>query len=543
MKRINMKRVALFAIIFTLAAGCKKLDLAPEDRFTDLTYWSSPAKALSMLNTAYSQIYNTDNFFYNEALSDNAYSRNDVSGSNSIATGAYDASLSRLKNEWNDHYKGIKSCNLLLSNIDKVPQMDETLKNRMKAEARLLRAFQYFQLMTWFGGVPLFDKDIDINTARSIQRSPRAEVLDFILKELDLAVGDLPTNTTLPEAERGRLTKGAAIALKARVLLYESRWQEAADLCQKLIGGTEYGTYSLFPSYEGVFLPQNEYNSEVILDIEFVPVKRAWGTFFDLAPISAGARLNAMAPTQELVDSYMMLNGKRINESGSGYNESDPYKNRDPRLSYTVVYHGYNWKNEDGSTRTIYIRPGSDPSSAKTDEYSPGSSKTPTGYYLRKYFDPTHDNNLSSGLNLILIRYADVLLMYAEAKNELSKLDESAWNQTVKALRSRAGFTDAAALNYNNAWSQEDLRQIIRNERRVELAMEGQRIFDIRRWKIAETVLNGWVHGAKYGPANEDNGYIRASLRNFDKGKHYLWPVPREERSINPNLSQNPGWN
>ncbi len=133
--------------------------------------------------------------------------------------------------------------------------------------------------------------------------------------------------------------------------------------------------------------------------------------------------------------------------------------------------------------------------------------------------------------------------MYAEAKNELAKLDETTWNQTIKALRSRAGFTDAGALNYNSSWSQADLREIIRNERRVELAMEGLRIFDIRRWKIAETVLNGWVHGAQFGPANEDGGYIRAGQRSFDKNKHYLWPVPREERSINPNLSQNPGWN
>jgi hypothetical protein len=144
-------------------------------------------------------------------------------------------------------------------------------------------------------------------------------------------------------------------------------------------------------------------------------------------------------------------------------------------------------------------------------------------------------------LNLILIRYADVLLMYAEAKNELGQLDAGVWDKTIKALRARAGFTDAPALNFS-ATGQANLRNIVRNERRVELAMEGLRVFDIRRWHTAETVLNGWAHGAKFGPASVDNGYIRANLRTFDKGKNYLWPIPRDERAVDPNLTQNPGW-
>jgi hypothetical protein len=147
-----------------------------------------------------------------------------------------------------------------------------------------------------------------------------------------------------------------------------------------------------------------------------------------------------------------------------------------------------------------------------------------------------------SGLNLILIRYADVLMMYAEAKNELGEMNESVWNQTVRALRNRAGFVDPAALNFNASLGQAGLRVAIRNERRTEFAMEGLRIFDIRRWKTAEVVLNGWAHGAKFGPASIDNGYIRANLRVFDPGKHYLWPIPRDERNLNPNLQQNPGW-
>jgi hypothetical protein len=260
-----------------------------------------------------------------------------------------------------------------------------------------------------------------------------------------------------------------------------------------------------------------------------------------MAPLSAGARLNALAPTQELVDSYLTSSGQTIDAVGSGYNEDSPYENRDPRLTFTLVYHGYDWKEPDGNSHTIYIEPGSDPDQP-LDEYSPGSSATSTGYYTRKYFDPEHQSQLASGTNLMLIRYADVLLMYAEAKNEIGEFDESIWNQTIKALRERAGFVDSGALNFDPSLSQGEMREVIRNDRRVELAMEGLRIFDIRRWGIAEDVLNGWAHGAQFSASSEDNGYIRVNQRSFDPGRHYLWPIPRDEILINSNLSQNPGW-
>jgi hypothetical protein len=535
----NYYKAGLLAVLFSISA-CKKLDLAPTDRFTDVNFWTTKEKAMTVLNTAYSQMYRNDYFFYNEGTSDNAYNgRGDNNGVASLAAGSYDASLGRIKEEWYYHYSGIKTSNILLENIDKVTAIDPTLKERMKAEARFLRAWHYFQLTTWWGDVPLFEKDVTIDESKIVSRTPKAQVVDFILKELDAIAAVLPVNTAYAEADRGRITKGAAIALKARVLLYESRWQELATTCEQLIGNTANGTYGLFNSYEGLFLPQNEYNNEVILDLQYVPntTNRTWNNFFDFAPLSVGARLNGLAPTQELVDSYLMTNGKRINEAGSGYDENSPYVNRDPRLTSTVVYNGYQWKKPDNTIQVIYTKPGE----AGPDVYSPGSVASPTGYYLRKYYDPTSLTNFQSGLNLMLIRYADILLMYAEAKNELGQLDAGTWDRTIKALRTRAGFTDAAALNFP-ATSQAALREIVRNERRTELAMEGQRIFDIRRWKTAEVVLNGWAHGARYGLPSVDNGYIRANLRSFDANKAYLWPIPRDERSINPNLTQNPGW-
>lgn len=540
MKILN--NILIIAMISFTVSSCKKLDIAPTDRFTDITYWTTTEKADRVVNTAYSQITHPGFFFFNEALSDNAYnSRGDVEGVASIAAGTSDASLSRYKNEWNWHYTGIKTCNIFLENVDRVPNMDAALKERRKAEIRFIRAYHYFMLYTWYGDVPLFDHDITLEESRTITRTPKAQVVDFVLKELDEAANVLPINTALSADDKGRITKGAALALKARALLYESRWADVVTICEQLMGGTT-GTYSLFPSYEGLFLPQNEYNNEVIFDIGYVPELRAYNTLFDFVPISVGARLNNFAATQELVDSYLMTNGKTIRESGSGYDENNPYVNRDPRFGYTLVHHLYKWKRPDGTTKTIYIKPGSDPDQVnKFDEYG-GTITSATGYYLRKYYDPTSSTNFLSGLNLIMIRYADVLLMYAEAKNELGQMNETVWNNTVRAIRNRAGFTDPGALAFNSALSQTNLRDIIRNERRVEFAMEGLRIFDIRRWKTAEQVLNGWAHGAKYGPPDTDNGYVRVNLRQFDPAKHYLWPVPRDERNMNANLTQNPGW-
>ncbi|MFD0793915.1 RagB/SusD family nutrient uptake outer membrane protein [Mucilaginibacter litoreus] len=546
MKKTNINKIGFALMLITSLTACKKLDLVPTNKFTDANYWTTTDKANNVLNTAYSQISNSGYFFSNEALSDNAYNgRGDINGVASIAAGTYDPSLGRLKDEWGYHYSGIKTCNIFLENVDRVASMDANLKARMKAEARFIRAWHYFMLETWWGDVPLIEKDLTIEESKTIARTPKAQVIDFVLSELDAAAADLPVNTALPAEDRGRATKGAAIALKARVLLYENRWADVVTETEKLIGKTDYGTYSLFPSYEGLFLSQNEYNSEVMFDLQYIPPSvgtRFYTDFRDMAPLSVNGRLNAIAPTQELVDSYLMLNGKRIGQQGSEYNENNPYENRDPRLTYTVVYHLYQWKKPDNSIKVIYTKPGTDPDQAHPDEYSPGSITSPTGYYTRKYYDPTSNAaDFGSGLNLILIRYADVLLMYAEAKMELGQMNASVWDQTIKAIRSRAGFSQTTALNYPSV-SDSEMREIVRNERRIEFGMEGLRIFDIRRWKIAEDVLNGWAHGAKFGPAGVDDGYIRANQRTFDPSKGYLWPIPRDERAVDPNLTQNPGW-
>lgn len=530
--------IGVLSLCLVLFPSCNELDLAPTNKFTDLNYWTSPEKASAVLSMAYSQLYGANYFFGNERLSDNLYEGRGNTDEKIITAGQADAALGRFANEWRNCYEGIKTCHTFLENVDRVPKMDETLKTRMKAEARFIRASLFFRLTSHYGDVPLFETNLSLQEANEISRSPKADVINFVRKELNEIVAELPTRQQSTAGENGRITKAAVMTLLARTFLYENDWTNVASISEKIING-EYGQYSLFPSYEGLFLPENEYNSEVILDMGYTLNLRTWGEFYDAIPISVGGRINAFAPTQELVDDYIMKNGKSIREADSGYSEENPYANRDPRFAATIVYHGYRWKKGNGTTSTIYIKPGSskDAGASNLDEYAgPGQNSTGTGYYLRKYFDPTAPASMQAGLNIILMRYADVLLMYAEAKNELGQMNEEIWNKTIRPVRQRAGFTDATALNYPGT----NMQEIIRRERRCELAVEGLRLFDIRRWKTIETVMNTNPHGAKF--ASNNTQYIQLDTRRFNKDRDYLFAVPQSQRDINPNLSQNPGY-
>jgi len=541
---MTFKKIFSFSLLVLALSGCKKLDLAPSDRYTELTFWQVDDNVNNALNNIYNSIYTSNPYFYNEALSDNAYTRLGISAGNvdAISSGSFTVDLNRFSSDWAYYYAGIKSCNIFLGNVDKNTTLSAAIRDRMKAETRFIRAWHYFNLMKWWGDVPLLKEDITADQAKTMPRTPRADVLTFITDELDAAAAALPTRDQYTAADNGRVTKGAALALKARVLLYEGdRMTDVVTICEQLMNNqAENGTYSLYGSYEDLFKSSSKYNSEVIFDLEYVLNTRMWGDYIDFAPLSVGARSNNLAPTQELVDSYIMTNGKAITDAGSGYDENNPYVNRDPRLSATVVYDQFVWKNSDGSTQKIYIKPGSSPAGQEQNEYKASGQGTATGYYWRKYWDPVSVPTLQFGSNLILIRYAEVLLMYAEAKNSLGQMSSDVWDKTIKALRQRAGFTDAGALDFPGAGA--DLTSIIRNERRSEFALEGLRIDDIRRWKMAETVMNGWAHGARYGDPAVDNGYLRAQLRTFDKNKHYLWPIPSSELVKDSKLTQNPNY-
>lgn len=547
-KGIMKRKITIYSHLVLMVAGlfvtgCVKLDVTPTNKFTDETYWTSEDKANSVLNMAYRQMFNSDYFMTNEILSDNVYNGYGTSNEKLIATGLADASNGRFESEWGAAYGGIKTCHTFLANVDRVTSMSQLLRDRRKAEIRFIRASLYLELTTWYGDVPHFTEDITPEQAKTIARKSRAEILEWVHKELDEVAATLPSREEYDVADNGRITRGAAMALNARAYLYENNWAKVAEYTDKLINSSTYGTYSLFSNYEELFWVKNEYNSEIILSMQYVPELRTWGNLVDFAPMSTNARLNLAGPTQGLVDSYLMKNGKK-------WTTSDPdYANRDPRMGATIAYDGSKWKNRSGVTYDIVIHPdGPAPTDGrKSDKYTgPGSTQTATGYYYRKFCDPTPSSYTGGGwdsnLNLPLIRFADVLLMYAEAKNELGQMNSTVWDQTIKKLRQRAGFDntgDALDLPSNDP---NVLRDVIRNERRCELALEGLRVFDIRRWKTAETVLTQESRGAKFDKSSGTYDYIKLPAGNFSRNRDYLWAVPRKERLLNPNLSQNPGY-
>lgn len=540
-----MKKTLIIIVFAVGLFACRKLDQPITRDFTETAYWRDAQDALDALSACYEHLSKTDYFFGDEGLSDNAY----VNGSGfqnvtAIANGGYDPSNARVADSWSYYFTTIRRVNTLTENIGKVPALDSTLKRRITAEARFIRAYAYFQLATWYGDVPFFTNVISIDESRTINRTDKNSIIQFVLSELNAIRADLPVNnysgsSGYADKDKGRVTRGAAIALSARVHLYNGEWQAVVTDCEQLINKTENGTYGLMDDYTSIFTVGNEYNKEVVLDLQY-----GGGRTYDVQrafmPQTVALLRSVLVPTQDLVDDYVMLNGKGIKEAGSGYNENDPYTNRDPRFNATILHHGSTVTDFNGAVQTILTQPGSNPATNTVDD----QGASPTGYYFYKYYDRT-STNYQSGLNLILIRYADVLLMYAEAKNELAQLDANVWNNTIRALRVRAKFTDAGATEFNAALTQEQLRTVVRRERRAELAFEGGRIYDIRRWKIADQLLAKPVRGIKVtsGAFNRDpNGYIIVANRTFTNPKHYLWPVPTFERDQNKNLSQNQGW-
>ena len=519
-----------FAGILFAASSCIGLDTAPYDRETDLTYWTgNEGAAEAVLNSCYASMYSASEIISSEGASDNAYVKG-LGTTQPIANGSLSTDNSYVKGIWDHYYTSIRLCNELLNNIDKVPGLASDLKARYIAECKALKSLFYYELYTKFGSVPYTDAVLTVAESESISRTARETVKGNVVRMLEEAIGDLPES--YPAGERGRITSGAAKMILAKVHLFDGEWAEVKRLTQEIMDSR---VYSLTGSYADVFNIDNEYNPEVILDVQYSPVLREWSMRdAGFIPPSMGGYCN-IAPTQELVDSYIMLNGKKISDAGSGYDKSNPYADRDPRLAATIIYTGNSYRLADGSDNVIDCE---NPESR--DAYGTTSDVTPTGYYFKKWWDPKYRLTLNSSLNIIVFRYADVLLMNAEAHAESGTLNSTVWNNTVGLIRSRAGFTASSALEYD---STADNVEVIRNERRCELAFEGHRYKDIIRWKIAEKVLNGNVHGLYTGAAvGADNGYVIVEKRAFDSAKHYLWPIPQKDRDLNKNLDQNPNW-
>lgn len=528
--------MALCAGAFALT-GCNDLDQLPGDQYTEENFWRDHAEYMVM--TAYSQMYNDGWIWDWEKLCDNMWNGYRSGDEHVVRRGLGRPTTGKFG--WNGYYQGIKSCHVFLANADKIPSNDADYANRLKAEASYIRDWIYFRLTSLYGDIPFFMSDPTLDETKVIKRTPSKEVLSTIKADLEDLIQYLPKKDQLPESERGRLTQAAAATLLARIALWENDYQEAVKWTQNIMNG-EYGRYTLFPDYAGLFKAENEYNDEVILDRGYIEKLYTWGAYKNMHPRACmdGADFVSWTPTQSLVDTYLTLGGYRWDEAGTDFDPENPYENRDPRLHASIICDGdvvTDWCT--GEDHTIYINrnkwEGQDVYQKDLVANDGNANEaTYTGYYARKYFETSLDDTwYTSGTNLIIMRYADVLLMNAEAKEALGQMNAAVWNETIRPIRERAGFTAAKALDFPGG----DVKHVIRNERRVELAFEGLRYFDIMRWKAGMEYLNGPVKGCEFVGGN-------AVLDNykFDENRDYLWPIPQGERDINPNLTQNPGY-
>lgn len=534
-----MKNTFLYsmAALSLWISSCVSLDTTPLDGETNVTYWQNPSSAVETANACYVSLGNPDQIIYMDGASDNAHVRATSGKTQAIGNGSYNTADGFVASIWSYHYEGIKKCNLLTDNIDIVPELTDEMRNRYRAEALVIRALHYHELTVRFGDVPYFTHVISVDESKTIEKTSRETIVATILAELDDMLDNEYLPKSYPASETGRITHWAAAALKARILLNEGRYSEIKSVTGEII---EKSGHELHPDFAELFTVEHENNKEIIVAIQYaLNLRENQGNYQFLPPSLAGVA--NISPSNELVESYIMLNGKGIHEQGSGYDEGAPWVDRDPRLAMTICYDGGYYTKADGSKQIITINP----ESSSNDRFQPGTSviTTSTGYYFKKFYDNKATTAQKSGLNYPVIRYADVLLMHAEACAETHTLTAEEWNKTIRPLRVRAGFTDSKALDFPDDKSQQELIEIVRNERRCELAFEGLRMKDIYRWRTAETVMNGKLHGMKINETiGTDKGYYIVETRSFDKDKHYLWPIPQSERDINQNLEQNPNW-
>ena len=542
-----MKRKSIFilaAALLTAFTSCVDLDRFPLEELSDSSFWKNGNDA----EMAVSNLYNSLPYWdVDDAINSDDAVHGIKWAAGNISKGIYDP----LDQGWSGTYSVIRQANLILSKIDEIPDYDEAEKKKVLGQTYFFRAFHYFDLIRTFGDVPYVDRPLELSDQEGITRTPREQVYQHVMEDLDKAIEYLPVSW--PASDYGRVTKGAALAMKARAALYYGNWQVAADNAKKVM---DQETYELWDKnntgkYAELFWETADGCDEFILVRQFNAGNKGWYLIgWEAFPTLGWGGID---PTQSLVDAFEDIEGAPIAQSKI-YDEKNPFANRDPRLEVNVLH--------DGETMygvTIKVAP---LKSCYPTGIGQHGDATATGYYQQKWLDPSIDPQSTGwdmGKDAVVIRYAEVLLTYAEAMNELNGPSQTVFD-AVNQVRKRVGMpelqnTDPTKPTY--CGSQEALRQRIRNEWRVEFALEGgKRQWDIRRWGIAKEVLNKPLLGLKYKLVDspdavegdggkicilyEGENYVGGTTRYEDH--NYVYPVPQKEIDLNPALTQNPGY-
>jgi len=544
----------LFIVLGITLGSCDNdfLNTLPQDKISPDKFWLTSTDAETALNALYIHLpslsdpngkESADPTRFTEIewdmLSDIAHANDDATKLIRIERSEQTADLTVFLDLWRDLYRGVHDVNYFIENVSKVTEndplfTDEIMKNEI-AQARVIRAINYMKLVTIFGSVPLITKTLTLEEGRNVTQVEPNEIWDYVATEFDEAALDLKTSYKDESSSIGHITKGAAWGMKARAMLYAGRYAEAETAAQKVM---DLNTYSLYPYYSKMFTYEGQNNCEVILDRQYEKAIAPYGLFNSMAPKGMNGK-TSMVPTRTLIDAYETVDGSAIDP----YN---PYANRDPRLYATVYLPAFS-DAVAGDIMYNGVELDPRPGSGTVDEINVDYRRTKTGFGIKKYINKEDLNDRSNcGTNFIILRYADVLLMYAEARIEQNKIDATVYNAINQV---RNGRKDVKLPSIPAGKSQEQLRQIVRHEREVELALEGLRYFDLRRWHTAEDVLEGLIPGFRYvaigddsqsGKINEVNygGVIRA----FNAQRDYLFPIPQQELDLNTNLKQNTGY-
>lgn len=547
----------LLAVLVLSIAACKKddfLNVPPKGSLTDASTFSSEANADLFVNDVYNQLPDINN--EDEVL--DQYTDNDFVG----ATWMTGQSVVRANAinptnvprgpassfNWGTQYSNIRKCNVFLQEAAKnKANFSADWYAQRVAEVTFLRAFYYSILYTNYGGVPIITTPLDNSDGTDIfvARGTADQTLAFIEADCDAAAAALPDKP----AQSGRATKGAALTLKGWVELFAAsplsnttndltKWAKAAATNLQVINSNQY---TLFSDYQDQFLSANNWNSETIFARGYAAPNKGHKKEGILGPVIVHGGEQAwgnLAPTQNLVDDYEMDNGKPITDPTSGYDPQNPYVNREKRFYESIVYDGSTWQGDTWESRI-----------GGNNQIDLGSSSdiSNTGYNGKKTLDESINGQTSLGIspgtsNYIFYRYAEVLLSYAEAQNEAVGPDQSVYS-AVNQVRARVALPPVTA-----GLSQADMRTVIRRERRIELAFEDKRWYDIRRWDITTkgpAVLTAPEYGMKITLDPATNKLVYTPVRIFKNSysEYMNWlPIPESVMEQNKNLTQNPGY-
>lgn len=532
------------------------LEKSPIDKPSVSTFLQSEEELELAVNGAYEVLWHSINYAipieaHLDLASDIGWSRA-FTDFQFLGNGSADANNPVLLSIWKQLYIGIQRVNFVLDNAYNIENIkDQESYSRLLAEARFLRVYYYYHLTHLFGDVPLVTGTLSVPESY-MARESQSKIIDFMLSELDEIASVLP-NSSSSNQNKGRISKGIVFGLKSRIALFHEKWDMVIDATTRVMDLE----FNLDEEFSNLYIKQGQINSPEIMWL--LDYKN--GVKNHSAPLWITSRMgngfSALIPSQALIDSYLCLDGLTIDQSPL-YNPDHPYENRDSRLHASVVvpgsiYNGFQYETHKDSLKCWNYNVSPAVRVDNQDAINPYASFS--GYCFRKYSDqsiPAYRTQSETGF--ILMRYAEILLNYAEAKIELNQIDESVYN-VLNKVRKRSRMPEV-----QSGLTQEKLRSVVRIERKSELAFEGLRLYDIRRWSIAHQVLNGPLYGRipndllAEAPTIDSNGtpnYENVSnrdemriieVRKFDADKNYLWPIPQFEIDINSEMSQNKGY-